>query len=450
MLMSPSLGQQRPDAHLPSLYEVRQRLDESQWWPAEKLRAWQFEQLQSLLKHAANTIPFYRRCMQEAGVDPRHAIDEEKWSRLPILTRSELQRLGAVMTSQRIPSAHKPTNSIQTSGSTGMPIKTLGTALTRLYWNAINLRDHAWHRRDLSGKLAAIRSSGRNKLPKEGLVLPNWGPPTAEVYKTGPAAALSVQTYIDEQADWLCKQDPDYLITYPSNLQALAEYFQRTGQNLTRLRELRTYGETVNPELRDVCQRTFGVPLVDMYSSQEVGYIALQCPDHEHYHVQSESVLVEILNQNNEPCRPGEVGQVVITTLHNYAMPLIRYAILDYAEPGPECSCGRSLPVLNRIMGRQRNMLILPNGKQTWPTFPSKSWEHIGSIQQMQLVQKSLEHIEVRYVAERLLSPAQEQELIDILCKRFKHPFVISFANQERIERSGNYKFEDFVSEVAI
>jgi len=331
-----------------------------------------------------------------------------------------------------------------------MPIKALGSALTRLYWNAITLRDHAWHRRDLSGKLAAIRSVSRDKLPKEGLALPNWGFPTSEVHRTGPAAALSVQTYINEQAAWLREQNPDYLLTYPSNLKALANHFLQAGQGITSLREVRTFGETVSQELRDVCRQTWGVPLVDMYSTQEVGYIALQCPDHEHYHVQSESVLVEVLNTDNEPCRPGEVGQVVITTLHNYAMPLIRYAILDYAEVGPDCPCGRSLPVLNRVMGRQRNMLVLPNSKRTWPTFPSKDWGHIGSIRQMQLVQKSLEHIEVRYVADRALNTKQETELADILRHRFSHAFQVSFLNLERIERGSNYKFEDFISEVAM
>jgi phenylacetate-CoA ligase len=192
-----------------------------------------------------------------------------------------------------------------------------------------------------------------------------------------------------------------------------------------------------------------GVPLVDMYSSQEVGYIALQCPEHEHYHVQSENVLVEILNADNEPCEPGEVGQVVITTLQNYAMPLIRYAILDYAEVGTACSCGRSLPVLNRVMGRQRNMLTLPNGKHTWPTFPVKSWGHIKAIRQMQLVQKTLEHIEVRLVADRPLGPNEESELAEILRQRFGHPFQVSFLYLDRIERGKNFKFEDFISEVA-
>ena len=117
-----------------------------------------------------------------------------------------------------------------------------------------------------------------------------------------------------------------------------------------------------------------------MYSSQEVGYIALECPTGESYHVQAENVLVEVLDDQDRPCSPGDVGRVVVTALHNFATPLLRYDIGDYAEVGAPCPCGRGLPALRRIMGRQRNMALLPTaaaaGRRSswraptkWPTF---------------------------------------------------------------------------------
>ena len=126
---------------------------------------------------------------------------------------------------------------------------------------------------------------------------------------------------------------------------------------LPGLREVRTLGEASTPDLRALCREAWGVPLVDVYSAEEVGYIALQCPEHEHYHVQAESVLVEILDERGAPAPPGETGRVVVTDLHNFAMPLVRYEIGDYAEVGEPCACGRGLPVLRRIVGRVRNML---------------------------------------------------------------------------------------------
>jgi phenylacetate-CoA ligase len=435
-------------ADIPSLLALRHQLEESQWWSPDQLQHWQFEKLRDLLRHAYNTIPFYRRRIQAAGIDPKREVTYEQWMRLPILGRADVQRLGDVMVSQKIPTSHKPTAPILTSGSTGMPIRALTTRLTQQYWKALTLREHAWHNRDLSGKLAAIRAEGSDSVPKEGLTLPNWGAPTAEVYRTGPAARLSVQIDIADQAAWLLAQQPQYLISYPSNLLALARYCQHNNLSLPQLREVRCYGETVTQELRDACRLVWGVPVTDMYSAQEVGYLALQCPDHEHYHVQAESAFVEVLDSDNKPCAPGEIGRVVITTLHNYAMPLLRYEILDYAEAGAPCTCGRSLPVLNRIMGRQRNMLVLPNGKRSWPTFPVKAWAHIAPIRQLQLVQKTMDVIEVRLVSERPLHSKEEGALANVLRQRFGYPFEIVFTYMDRIERGQNYKFEDFISQV--
>src|SRR5262249_14466253 len=143
------------------------------------------------------------------------------------------------------------------------------------------------------------------------------------------------------------------------------------------------------------------VEVVDSYSSEELGYIGLQCPGREHYHVQAENLLVEVLRGDGSPCVAGETGRMVVTTLHNFAMPFVRYANGDYAEVGPACPCGRGLPVLTRIAGRQRNMLMRPDGVQHWPSFPTEVWGGIAPVRQLQVVQDALDHVEVRLVLPR-------------------------------------------------
>src|SRR3546814_10844500 len=108
-----------------------------------------------------------------------------------------------------------------------------------------------------------------------------------------------------------------------------------------RLREVRTLSELLPPETRRLCRDVWGLKIADLYSTQEAGYLALQCPEHEHYHVQSEAVLLEVLDEEDRPCRPGEVGRVVVTPLTNFAMPMIRYAVGDLDEVGAPCPCGR-------------------------------------------------------------------------------------------------------------
>ena len=295
-------------------------------------------------------------------------------------------------------------------------------------------------------KLAAIRADRADQIPPEGLVLPNWAPFLESAYPTGQCAILGITNDIATQARWLVAQDPEYLLSYPSNVLALADHFQATGATLPRLREVWTYGEALRPELRPASARAWGVRVVDMYSSQELGYLALQCPRAHTYHVQSESVYLEILDGAGEPCRPGEVGRVVVSSLHNYASPLLRYEIGDYAEMGGACVCGRTLPVINRIVGRERNMWIRPDGQRMWPVFPPAVWGHLEPIRQLQLVQHSVGQIEARVVGPRALSRAEEAELVAALQQHFPWPFELRLTYLREIDRVASMKFEDFVS----
>lgn len=105
---------------------------------------------------------------------------------------------------------------------------------------------------------------------------------------------------------------------------------------------------------------------------------------------------MEILDENGKPCEPGELGRVVVTPLDNFAMPLIRYDIGDYAEVGKHCPCGRGLPVLKRIVGRVQDLVVLPSGERRWTLLSAgniESFLEIAPIRQYQFVQKDLQTI---------------------------------------------------------
>jgi phenylacetate-CoA ligase len=158
--------------------------------------------------------------------------------------------------------------------------------------------------------------------------------------------------------------------------------------------------------------------------------------------------LVEILDDQGKPCAPGEIGRVVVTTLHNFAMPLIRYALSDYAEVGEPCDCGRGLPVLTRILGRSRNMFALPDGRRFWPSFPLMSYS-AASIRQLQIVQHTRDMVEARYVAERGLLPEEEQALVTAIHDALGYPFAVTLTPVPEIARSAGMKCEDMISLVA-
>lgn len=426
------------------------QFEHSQWWPSERLAEQQRRQLAALAIHAVTTVPFYRERLASLEFTSWNSVDEDSWRCLPLLTRAEVQQAGDTLDSNSISRDHGRVTPVQTSGSTGQPVRIKSTELPMLYWHTLTVRDHLWHGRDFSQKLAVIRDRPlKDALPPDGVVRNDWGPSTRDLVRTGPSAVLNIHSTIEAQAGWLRRQNPGYVLGYPSALRAITEHLAASA-GLTQLVEVRTFGEILEPMCREAIQSTWGVPVVDAYSSNEVGYIALQCPEHEHYHVQSESVYMEVLDERGRPCLPGQVGQVVVTPLHNYATPLIRYAIGDYAEVGEPCPCGRGLPVLKRILGRQRNVLRLPDGTRRWVTLNvDADLTQLPRFQQFQIVQTALDHIEARIVRPIPFSADEEAVLRRYFCDALGYPFEVSVKYVTEIERSPSGKFEDFRCEIS-
>ena len=429
------------------------QLDRSQWWPADVLWRHQASQLRRLAAHAQGTVPFYGERL--AGLADETDDDRflAAWRQVPVLTRAEIQAAGDDLVSTALPETHGGTGEIFTSGSTGKPVRALRTQLWEMFWSAITVRDHLWHRRDFSGTLAVIRESGAGKhLYPDGQVADNWGRSTGALFRTGNCVSLNVTTPVDQQVEWLERQNPDYLLTHPSIAERLARRCLETGVRLPRLRQVETIAEALRPRVRELCAEAWGVPVADMYSTREAGYIALQCPDSEVYHVQAEVVLVEVLDPSGRPCRPGEAGSVVVTPLHNFAMPLIRYELGDVAEVGGPCSCGRGLPVLTRILGRRQNMLVMPTGEERWPMLSSsdiKVMTALAPVRQYQFIQRRPELIEMRLAVHQPLTAEETTALRDWVQQKFGYPFEVTFTVLDEISAGPSDKFEDFVSEVS-
>ncbi len=429
-----------PDDSGAVILAIHGQLRESEWWPPEVLAARQQAARDRLLEHARRTVPFYRD-------DPAYAPGTP-WEALPILTRAAAQEAGDGLLSDAVPADHLPTSEASSSGSTGRPLTVRTTKAFSLFFLAVTLRDHLWHGRDPSATIAVIRAyAAGGAPPPEGVRHPTWGLPVDAIYQSGPMFRLPIDTDVAVQARWLAGIDPDYLLTMPSNLVGLARHCRVAGVRLPRLREVRTLGEVMGPEARALCREVFGVGVTDMYSAVEVGYLALQCPAGERYHVQSEVTCVEVLDDDGRPCRPGEAGRVIATPLHNFAQPLIRYQSDDVAEVGGPCPCGRGLPVLTRILGRQRGLLTLPSGERFWPLF-APAWKGVDAIHQIQIVQLDLGHVHVRLVGPRPLTAEEEATFTATLHEQFRYPFRVTFEYLDRIDRARDRKFEDFVSRV--
>lgn len=421
-----------PDRHAAEQLALQSELDRTQWWDADTLARHQFLQLDGLLRHARRTVPFYRERL--AAFDGAAAAT---LASLPILTRSQVQEHYRELCSSDIPPQHGQLVRYASSGSTGRPVQVLGTALHGRWWRALMLRDHLWHRRRFDQVLAVLKTRIRDRVSD------NWGRPTHGVFDTGSCVSINSDRDLPEQYRLVREAAPAYLLSHATNLRALARYCIAERLSLPGLSQVRSFGEMLPPDLRELCREAWNVPLVDAYSAAEIGVIALQCPQTGYYHVQSEHVIVEVLDETGRPCSPGATGRVVVTPLHNFAMPLLRYDLSDFAVVGEACVCGRGLPVLQSIRGRRRNMLRLPDGSTHWPSIPAKVWGDESPIRQFQLVQRERDRIEVRLVASRRLTAAEQTALETRLSERLRWHFDYDFDYCDVIDDGPG--FEDFV-----
>lgn len=418
---------------------IQWQLERSQWWSPEAILEHQFHQINALIAHAVANVPFYRDLLEQSGVENLQALNAETFRKFPILGKPSIREHETALRAAVLPPGHGPVMESRTTGSTGVPLRIVRSQLDNFFASALVVRDHLLHGRDLARKLGTIRGGVVESSQ------PGWGLINV-AFATGPGCAIPLEAGVERHLDWLLREEPAYLLATPGNLRALVMLSRERGTFPRKLAEVMTFAATLPEDLREIVRDCWGVPVTDTYSCGEAGPLATQCPGHLHYLVQAENVYLEVLREDGSPCVPGETGRVVITPLHNFAMPLIRYELGDYAEAGVPCPTGRGLPTLARIAGRVRNMLRDPNGRRLFASVPAGLWLDTAPIRQARLVQRTLPQVEVEFVMERDMTAHEAARLTSALRERLGYPFDIVLNRVAEIERQPGGKFEDVLS----
>ena len=317
--------------------------------------------------------------------------------------------------------------------------------MTGLLWDALTIRDHLWRGIDFQQRVLANRFG-----VKTPVALDNWGPPVSALYRSAPLEGLPLLGPLETLAERCVEFGAEVLVVYPSVLDALLAHFTATGGPPPQLRYVHTYAEPLPPALRSEVADLLDVTIWDTYSCEEIGNISASCPEGDAYHVLAESVLVEVLDDDDEPCPEGAIGRVVVTDLHNLATPLVRYEVGDYAEVVPPCTCGRGLPTLGRVVGRAEQRARRPDGSWLWPeTVPLRRYRELAPVDQVQLVQRSDGAVDVVGVIARPPDSAVEDALTGLVHTTLGHPFPLRFVWRDApIPRTRGGKFAPFRSEV--
>ena len=240
--------------------------------------------------------------------------------------------------------------------------------------------------------------------------------------------------------------NPVFLDTSPSAIQTVANFMNENGIDGIYPKAIITTGETLLDYQREVIEKVFQCPVFDQYGCAEQAVFISQCEKGQ-YHMHPEHGIVEILNDNGEEVKEGEVGEIVCTSFTNDYMPLIRYAIGDYAMKGAStCSCGRKSPLIKRIYGRKVDCLTTPDGKKI--TRLSPCFKGLTSIKAAQIIQNSQDKIDVLIVPGKNYTSANGDVLLNHLQDRIGELMEIKLSLVDDIPKTKSGKFKLVVSKI--
>lgn len=386
-------------------------LERTQWLAPAALRALQFERLHRHLVWAYREVPYYGRLLDEHGLPPQRIQSFEDFERIPLLTKDILrERLAELQPRTPLRGVQR----LSTGGSTGAPVTVLVDRERSAFTDAARLRAHRWFGADMGarevvlwgspielGRQDRLRSARDWLLNSRLLSAFDLGEPALARY------AAVVRAY-----------RPQKLYGYASALALLAGYLERTGGLPTGAapRAVFTTAEPLYDFQRTAIAAAFHCPVATEYGCRDGGLVALECPAGG-LHIAAEGMHVEVL-----PAAPGEAdGELVLTNLESYALPIIRYRSGDIGalDPAP-CACGRGLPRLARVGGRRTDFLVTPSGKLMHALSAIYILREIPGLREFQVIQETLDHVRVRVVPTGELSAAARDSIVTRMGRLFE------------------------------
>ena len=356
----------------------------------DDLQAMQLRRLRSIVTHAYENTVYYRETMDRLGMTPGDIRSLEDVRHLPIINRADVKEHFGEMLARGVDvTTCKVTHS---SGTTGEPVEYAYDGQALNYARAIKVREKLWcgvRPGDRWVNIAMTRKRGGHQIT---------GGTWRTFLKTYAAKGRDVDVIedVDEQVKQMLEFQPAVLQAYPTSLHALALAVRRQRMSNWKPRLIFTVAELLGEDTRLLVREVFGKEIMDIYGLIEVGDVGWQCQKAAEYHINADAMLVEFLN-DGKVVGPGEIGEIVVTSLYNKAMPLIRYRSSDAGRPssGGQCPCGCTLPTMRVIDGKMLDFLVLPGGKLVSPHVPKKALLFVEGILRFQIVQQSVSEIEV-------------------------------------------------------
>jgi len=416
---------------------VRRKMDETQWWPQDKIEALQLERLRNLVSHAEQHVPYYRELFEKIGLTAASIQSLADLQRIPFLTkpiiRNNLERFKS--------DKAQHLSRFNTGGSSGEPL---------IFFIGNERVSH-----DVAAKWRATRWWGVDIGDPEIVV---WGSPIEltsqdrvrqfrdRLMRTQllPAFEMS-EAKLDGFVETIQRARPAMLFGYPSSISLIARHAEKRGQHMSDLgiKVAFVTSERLYDHQRDEISRIFGCPVANGYGGRDAGFIAHQCPNGG-MHITAEDIIVEIVDKDGNALPNGTAGEVVVTHLATSEFPFIRYRTSDVAIlSDAKCACGRGLPMLEEIQGRATDFIMATDGTIMHGLALVYPIRDIPGISAFKVVQETLERVVVHIVPEESCGQQVETLISEGIKARLGQSVVVQVLRVGEIpkEKSGKYRY---------
>lgn len=431
-----------------SRFKYGLHLKKTQWLSKKDIELIQFKNLQLILRHAYQTVPYYHQLFKNEGLLPKDIKSVDDMVKIPILTKDLLRTNSDSLMSKNYP---KKDLIPYKSGGSGNQLKFFITK-DQLSWEiAAEYRAYGWAGYELGDRCFMFWGSHID-IKKHVSKAKQVANQIERVF-IADTYVLS-EKIMNRFAFQMRRKKPEIIRGYASSVFAMAKYLLDNGIDDIRPRSVITSAETLYADRRKIIEKAFNCPVFDYYGSREVGALAAECDEHSGYHISAENALVEII-KSGEHAKSGEKGQIVVTSLRNYGMPFLRYAIGDVGVLSEKmCDCGRGLPSLSSIQGRTSEFLAVYDKKldriiPVGPVYPMVIYGLMEvPLKSVRLVQESLDRIVLKGVKDE----GYTQKHTDYLIKYFKQflgeDFMVDFEFLDYLEPLPSGKRASFVSKI--
>jgi len=413
-----------------------------QWRNASDIEAYQLSNLNKLIKYAILNCPYYRQLLGDNGIALSGIKNISDLERIPTITKTDLVNYYSTIRSDR---RFLFSSSKTTGGSTGEAVTVEKNAGALARERAATWRAYEWAGvgiGDVQARFWGVPLSKKSHLLSRLVDF---------ISNRSRLSAFQInEESLDQYHKKLLKLRPAYLYGYVSMISAFAGHLEKSNINgLPGLRSVITTSEVLDDSSRKLIEDVLQVRVFNEYGCGEVGSIAHEC-EYGNMHIMAENVIIEI-DTSSSP--DGESGEIIVTDLHNYAMPLIRYRLGDYATLSKEeCECGRGLPVIKSVHGRAYDMVVDPDGNMLHPEVLMYVFEELktsaAGIKQFQVIQKSIDSFLINIVPEMYYKKETEEDILGRIRNKIHPGFSAHFCYVDEITREKSGKLRVIKSEL--